>query len=277
MRNKILLIAFLVALIPFAALAQNMTDFQKGLKLFQSGVKTWEAMQPIGPKEEQMIGRAVAEQVFLRYGPISNNPGLVRYVNLIGETVAARSGRNDINYRFAVVENNREANAFAAPGGYVFITTGLLSKISNEAQLAGVLAHEVAHVSKKHMLDTIQRSKQLSGLTEITATALDKDPQALSRIVSVATDTLFTNGLDHKYEYEADVAGTEYAAGAGYDPRGLDEFLIKLKTSEGQSGSIFFQTHPPTGNRISKLEQNILPSYKSGGARLENRFVMNVR
>lgn len=254
-----------------AQVSLNPADLNKGVNLLKSGVKVAQSMRPINEQEEKALGHSVALEVFLRYGKRVDSELLNRYINLVGRTVASKCDRPGLTYRFAVIDN-QQANAFAAPGGYIFITTGLLKKLKTEAQLAGVLAHEVAHSSRKHMLEAIQRSKQFAGLTEAAATALDKDPKALSQMVNLATDALFTKGLDKNYEYDADKYGVAYAAAAGYDAKGLPEFLVKLKEQEGKGGSIFFTTHPPVGERIAKLEKEELAKHPKSGQVLVERF-----
>lgn len=252
-------------------------DVNKGLNILKSGSKVADSMRPISEKEERALGHAVALQVFLRYGKRVDNEPLHKYITMVGKTVAAKCDRPGVAYRFALIDNP-QANAFAAPGGYIFITTGLMGQlIKTEAQLAGVLAHEVAHSARKHMLETIERSKQLASVTAAAATALDKDPKALSRIVNLTTDTLFTKGLDKKYEFDADRYGVAYASAAGYNPKGLPEFLGRLRKEEGKEGSIFFSTHPPLGERISRLQQEVLPKHPKYGQVLEERFAASIK
>lgn len=239
--------------------------------LLGTGLKAAEAMRPIRPEEEAAIGREVAAKVFMRYGPLAADPELTRYVNMVGRTVAGYSGRSGAGYRFAVVESG-EANAFAAPGGYIFITTGLLRKIGNEAQLAGVLAHEVAHVSERHMVKTLERSRKVAGAVELSSVLLNEDAEALSRITDIVSEILFVHGLDKDMEFDADRHGTAWAASAGYHPRGLMEFLAILKAGEGRERSIFFTTHPPIGARISRLNGDVLPGLDPDGAKLAGRF-----
>jgi len=224
----------------------------KDIELFKKGVGVAQALQPIGVEEEIALGQSVALEAFSRFGGEYRNESLTRYVNLVGKTVAEVSDRPNLNYHFAIL-NSRDQNAFAAPGGYIFVTIGLLKTLKNEAELAGVLAHEVAHVTQKHMLDTIQRGAVLSSATEFTLTAMEKDPEMYANVVDEITDKLFTKGLDKDLEYEADVYGIEFAYRAGYNPKGLRDYLKTLQAQKGHAKSAFFTTHPPTEERISKI------------------------
>lgn len=264
-----------VAGFALAKVSLNPADIDKGVNILKSGAKVADSMRPINEKEEMALGHAIASEVFVRYGKMVESERLNKYITMVGKTVAAKCDRPGVTYRFALIDN-QQANAFAAPGGYIFITTGLILKLKTESQLAGVLAHEVAHSSRKHMLETIQRSKQLAGLTTAAATALDKDPKALSQVVNLATDTLFTKGLDKKYEFDADKFGVAYAAASGYDPKGLPEFLAKLKEDKGKGGSIFFSTHPPLSERIARLRKEELPKHTKSGQILAERFAANI-
>ena len=211
------------------------------------------SLQPIGEEEEITLGEAVAVEAFSRFGGEYPNQAWTRYINLVGETIAEVSDRPTLNYHFAIL-NSAEQNAFAAPGGYIFITVGLLKTLKNEAELAGVLAHEVAHVTKQHMLETIRRGAVLGSVSEFTLTAMKKNPEMFSNVIDEMTEVLFTKGLDKDKEFEADVVGTEYAYRAGYHPQGLRDYLKTLGKEEGHAQSRFFTTHPSTALRISKID-----------------------
>jgi len=174
------------------------------------------------------------------------------------------SDRPNLNYHFAIL-NSREQNAFAAPGGYIFVTIGLLKTLKNEAELAGVLAHEVAHVTQKHMLETIRRGAILANVSDFTLSAMNKNPEMFSNVIDEITDKLFTKGLDKEKEFEADAFGVEYTYRAGYRPSGLRDYLKTLQSQEGYAQSRFFTTHPSTRVRIAKIETK-LPEYQDGNA-----------
>lgn len=227
---------------------------EQDVDLIKKGLKTVQSLQPIGVEEEIAIGQAVAVEAFSRFGGEYRNDGLTTYVNLVGKTVADVSDRPELTYRFAILDS-REQNAFAAPGGYIFVTIGLLNTLKNEAELAGVLAHEVAHVTQKHMLKTIQRSAILANVSEFSLTAMNEDPQLFSSVIDAATDVLFEKGLDKELEFEADRFGIEYAYRAGYNPSGLRDYLTTLQGQEGRAASRFFSTHPSTSVRLGKAKE----------------------
>ncbi|HBP87315.1 MAG TPA: hypothetical protein DD706_06420 [Nitrospiraceae bacterium] len=131
---------------------------------------------------------------------------------------------------------------------------GLLKTLKNEAELAGVLAHEIAHVTQKHMLDAIRRGALMGSVSELTLTAMKQDPAMFSSVIDEMTDLLFTKGLDKDKEFEADVVGVEYAYRAGYNPQGLEDYLQTLAKKEGHVESKFFTTHPSTTERVSKID-----------------------
>jgi predicted Zn-dependent protease len=223
------------------------------IDLFKKGVGVVEALQPIGEEEEIVLGEAVAVEAFSRFGGEYPNQAWNRYINLVGNTIAEVSDRPTLNYHFAIL-NSQEQNAFAAPGGYIFITVGLLKTLKNEAELGGVLAHEVAHVTKKHMLETIRRGAVLGSVSELSLTAMKQNPEMFSSAIDQMTELLFTKGLDKDKEFEADVVGIEYAYRAGYHPKGLKDYLQTLAKEEGHVESKFFTTHPSTALRISKID-----------------------
>ncbi len=235
---------------------------KKDVDLLKKGVGIVQALQPIGEEEEITMGEAVAVEAFSRFGGEYRDERLTRYINLVGKTIADVSDRPNLDFHFAIL-NSQDQNAFAAPGGFIFVTIGLLKTLKNEAELAGVLAHEIAHITQKHMLETIRRGALLSNVSEVTLAAMNKDPKMFSNVIDEITDKLFTKGLDKDKEYEADVYGVEFAYRAGYNPAGLRDYLKTLRSQEGHANSRFFTTHPSTGTRISKIE-GLLGKYADG-------------
>ncbi len=230
---------------------------KKTSKILKQSVSTLKALQPIGPKEEKAIGGALAVEAFNRFGGPYQNEHLQRYLTLIGRGLADVSNRPDMEYHFGIL-NTDTPNAFAAPGGYVFVSIGLLSLIQNEAQLAGVLGHEIAHVSNKHALQTLERSQTLKGLSSLTMTVMDKDPGLFDKVIDEVSEVLFTRGLDKNLEFEADKYGTEFAYRMGYFPGGLKDFIRTLgKNTASNSGSLFLSTHPSPKERYQILSKQM--------------------
>jgi beta-barrel assembly-enhancing protease len=226
---------------------------------------------PIGYDEELALGQAISLQVVSRYGGVVNNPAFTEYVNLVGLAVANTCDRPDIPYHFAIL-NHDSINAFAAPGGYIFVTNGLIKQVRNEAELAAVLGHEIAHVSKKHILDVIQRSKQLAGATEAGLSYFRQDPSKFKGVVDEAVKKLLDEGLDQGKETEADQVGNIFAARVGYDPTAYIAFLTRLRTIKGDDLA-FFKSHPNFSTRIQAVQQTLqAQGLKANGVLLPERF-----
>lgn len=230
---------------------------------------------PIGPEAEHTIGFSIAATVAGRY-PLLQDPALTRYVNLVGLTVARQSIRGDeVVFRFGVLDTD-EVNAFAAPGGYILVTRGALLAMESEAELAGVLAHEVAHVDETHVLDEIRRSSVFAEVRDEAAlTGVIAD-----RLGQVGTGLLFT-GLSREDELEADSLGVIYAAAAGYRADGLLRFLNRLDSGATEAGRLreLRATHPPVTDRATALRRQLEtgPGDPASGRELAERFAAEVR
>ncbi|QPJ66127.1 MAG: M48 family metalloprotease [Candidatus Nitrohelix vancouverensis] len=258
-----------------AAVAPAIETYQ-AYNIGQGGIKAAQSLQPIGLEEEKSIGGSLAIQVFNRFGPRREDPALQRYVSLVGHAIAEVSDRPDIDYYFAVVDSDTP-NAFAAPGGYVFLSTGLLKLAQNEAQLAGVLGHEVAHISEKHALKTMERSKKLSGFGALSISLLGQDPALFDKVLEQAMEILFTHGLDKELEYEADKVGSEYAARLGYAPSGLNDFLGILEKSLPGGSSALLSTHPGPADRSAKLISQLANHHPPTGPLFGEAYLSAVR
>ncbi|HEY7530713.1 MAG TPA: M48 family metalloprotease [Gemmatimonadota bacterium] len=228
-------------------------------KLLEAGEKAAEvagkagAVLPIGAEEETAIGRGVAATL-AGYYTLDRDSALTAYVNLVGLAVAASDPRPDVRYRFGVLGTD-QVNAMATPGGYVFVTRGALALMESEAELAGVLAHEVGHVNEKHVVEEIQDRARTELGTELAGKALNADPEALDKVVGLGTNVLFL-GLSREDELEADSLGVVYASRAGYDPAGLGAFVRKLEANESrpllkQLGA----THPKPADRLKLIDR----------------------
>lgn len=261
MKRYGLLISLLVICSGCIAAAPAVIEGYQTYSLGKGGVMAVEAMKPIEYKEEMAIGGALAIQVFNRFGGPYQNKTLQTYVTTLGQALVNVSDRPGINYYFAIL-NTEEPNAFATPGGYVFLSRGLLKLLRNEAELAAVLGHEIAHVSHRHALRALERNKKLAGLGSLTIGAMGADPELFNKVIEEAAENLFSHGLDKDFEYEADEVGTDYAFRLGYHPEGLKNFLTVLNARSGHE-SIFWSTHPSPQDRLNNLSQK-MNAFNSG-------------
>jgi len=259
---------------------QEKSRLERRLDLLQGVGTLLSSSQEIDYESERTIGESLALEGFQRYGMPVENEALQKYVNIVGMAVARNSLRPGIPYRFVVVDSPLQ-NAFSCPGGIIFLSFGLLNTLENEAQLACVLAHEVAHVGHKHALKSIQRARFFQGVGKITATTMkgEKGQQFESMIGDLQT-VLFDKGLDKNMEFEADLSAMETTYRTGYDPNGMIEVLTALKAIEAssQKSGSWFSTHPPLSQRIERCK-NQLSQYPDRGslARLPERFVESVK
>lgn len=246
---------FLLTIFMFLAgcvAAPTAIETYQTYSLGKGGKDAAQSLQPIGTEEEKTIGGSLAIQVFNRYGGLHDNPDLQRYITLVGRSLADVSDRPELDYHFAVL-NSEHPNAFATPGGYVFVSVGLLRMLENEAQLAGVLGHEIAHITHRHALKTLERNKKIAGFGALTVSMLGQSPDVFDKVIEQAGEIIFTYGLDKNLEYEADRMGRDYASRLGYNSGGLKTFLDILNQSHSGKNSIFLSTHPSPQNRLAKL------------------------
>lgn len=202
-------------------------------------------------EEEIAIGRQVTGSL-LGAAPLVNDDGLQRYVNQVGRWVASQSERPDLPWKFGVMDS-ADINAFAAPGGYILITKGLYQQLQSESQLAGVLAHEVAHVVKKHQLKVMQKQALLDAGANWLKEKISKN-NITQKALSTGAE-ISSRNLDKSAEYEADSMGLVLAARAGYEPYGLAEVLqgMSQMSKNDNSVSLLFKTHPHPDERLTQL------------------------
>ena len=213
------------------------------------------ATRETGEPEEIRIGQEFAATL-LGAKPLLNDPALQRYVNTLGRWLAMQTERPDLPWTFGVLDDSG-FNAFATPGGYIFVTRGLVQRMRSEAELAGVLAHEIGHVLKKHHLRAVQKNAGFALVGDIlTATGKSGNAEARTALMNIGKK-LYASGLDKEDEFEADRLGVVIAARAGYDAYGLPSVLQMLQRQNSGDGdfTLLFRTHPLPGARVEMLDR----------------------
>jgi predicted Zn-dependent protease len=202
--------------------------------------------------EEIAIGRQIAGNL-LGASPLVKDAKLQKYVNQVGEWVASQSERPDLPWHFGVIQSE-DVNAFAAPGGYIFVTLGLYRLLQNEADLAGVLGHEIGHVIRKHHLKLLQQGK----LLDAGSKALSKQAGGSDKVQQLIGSgaEIVARSLDKDAEFEADRIGVVLATRAGYDAYGLPGVLQQIGHFAKDEGSValLFKTHPLPDDRLAHLD-----------------------
>lgn len=221
--------------------------------------------------DEEKLGREIAGRL-LGAVPLVADVKLQRYVNRVGRYVAAQSKRPDINWTFGVIESS-SVNAFAAPGGYVLVTRGLYAMLKNEAELAGVLAHEIGHVNARHHVKLLQKQRAVSLGQEFLAKK--SGSESVKTLIGNGAE-IFSRSLDKGAEYHADRLGVQYATKAGYDSWSLAAVLDRL-AAEGETDkfTLLYKTHPLPAERLDALDAAIGNRYDAlkPGRMLPNRLV----
>jgi predicted Zn-dependent protease len=214
-----------------------------------------QSMEQIDEPKEIEMGRQLAA-VLLGAKPLHKDLALQRYVNRLGRWVSLQSERPNLPWTFAVLDD-AGYNAFAAPGGYVFVTKGLVDSVADESELAGILAHEIHHVVAKHHLAALRKSAQTGLLTRVLATQVSSNAQgAMSEQLLALGREVYSKGLDQGDEFDADRNGVALAARAGFDPYGLVAVLQQLRTARPDNPvfTLALSTHPATQVRLDQLE-----------------------
>jgi len=219
--------------------------------------------------EEQELGKLVSERIRERYGVVQDAK-VHRYVALVGMALAQGSTRAALPWTFIVLDTDG-VNAFAAPGGYVHITRGALALIKNEAELAGVLGHEIIHITEKHTVRSIQKSEAVQmGAAE----TLSSSSALMQRVVSATYDNIVERGFGRSEENESDEKGLVLANKTGYAPSGLNAFLTTLqeRNKESKEKRGLFASHPETQDRLSRSTKQISAQKLMASATLQPRY-----
>ena len=214
-----------------------------------------QSIDQIDEPREIQIGQQLSAML-LGTKPLLLDMAIQRYVNQLGRWISLQSARPDLPWTFAVLDDPG-FNAFAAPGGYVYVTKGLLDRVADESELAAILAHEIIHVTSKHHLISLNKAARAGLLTQAISSQLKNDLGGLvsGQLLALGRN-MYTKGLDQGDELEADRNGVALAARAGFDPYGLVGVLQQLRTAAPDDAlfSLSLSTHPPAQLRLNQLE-----------------------
>jgi predicted Zn-dependent protease len=250
-------------------------------------------LQKVGQQLAQSTEKSADEEMTIGYHMAATLVGAVRldrnektqqYINRVGRWVSLHSTRPELEWQFGVLEDN-DVNAFAAPGGYVFVTRGLLQLLDSEAELAGVLAHEIQHVNHKHHLKAVQKNNLLGAAADVgvllggSQLSSNQQRELGERAVN-ASKQLYARGLDKSDEYEADRDALTLMSNAGYDPYAFVAVMQKLdaRSANDNGLALLLQTHPKPADRLLAMDK-FMSSMKISAplATLESRFKQVLR
>ena len=231
-------------------------------------------------KAEIVFGRVLAARILGKHSYYENDR-LNMYVNKLGKGLAQFANRPEIEFRFAVLDTDI-VNAFAAPGGYIFITKGALVKMEDEAELAAVLAHEIAHVTERHIVKELNikgtDASPVSGFAQVLGGGTGAVKAIFTQVVDQAAEILFEKGLKKQDEFDSDRVATMIITTAGYDPTAMKRYLMKISGAEKETKSMT-GTHPSFAERIKNVDdilaENQLTENKQ--ATVKGRFNENVK
>jgi predicted Zn-dependent protease len=224
----------------------------------------------ITPEQEVALGLQAAPEMAQQFGGLDPDPKSQARVDQVGERLVSRSAAGQTPYRFEfhVLDDPETINAFALPGGQVFITEGLLKRLETDGQLAGVLGHEIAHVAARHGAEHIAKQQLTQGLTgaAVLATYDPSDPSSRnSAAVAAMIGQLVTMRFGRQDELESDRLGVRFTAESGYDPRSMIKLMqILEESSQGNRPPEFFSTHPNPENRIQRIQEAIQERFPNG-------------
>ena len=229
-------------------------------------------------EEEIALGQEIAGRL-LGAASLVKDERLQRYVNQVGKYLSLHSGRTDLDWYFGVLDSE-DINAFAAPGGFIFLTKGLYEKLHTEAELAGVLGHEIGHVVKQHHLTIIKKTQAIDMGSRVFSKNLGKmkneqAKQAVNNLIGSGAEVM-ARGLDKDAEYQADRIGVVLATRAGYDSYGLPMVLQEIGHAglNDSSVALLFKTHPHPDTRLAELGASMGETFDkySEGKIVKDRF-----
>jgi len=231
------------------------------------GIHTSEGLAKalVSDEQEAQLGQQVKQELDKQGTKYVQDPQVVTYVRGVAEKifVSANKDRPGVKWQVFVIEDPKQVNAFATPGGYLYVYTGLLMAADNEAQLAGVWGHESGHVVARH---SARQMVDAMGLETVIGIGLGQNPNQLAELAATLAAKGALLSYSRQDETEADEYGARYSAQAGYDPHGIIQFFEKLKAMEGQHPAFakYLSDHPDTQDRITHLQQYIQEKQLTG-------------
>jgi predicted Zn-dependent protease len=235
----------------------------------------------VSTQQEVQLGAQYSAQIN-RQMPMLNDQATINYVNQIGQQIAQIADPRGIRYHFYVV-NSDVVNAFALPGGYVYVNRGLIERADNLSELAGVLAHEVGHVAERHSIEQLQRAQNANlGLQVLYGVLLGRNPSGVEQAgIQVGGGAVFA-GYGRDAEREADAVGVNYMVRAGYNPIGMATFfeeLLQMQQRQPSRVEQWFSTHPTTQERVTNTRAIIArtPGATGGSLTTDTRAFQNFK
>jgi predicted Zn-dependent protease len=246
--------------------AAGVIDQNVANAISQSSRAIGSAEEEITPEQEYYLGRAVGANILSSYKIWNESPALTTYLNRICNGIVINSSRPDIynGYHVAILDSS-EINAFATSGGHIFVTRGLIATAKSEDALAGVIAHEIAHIQLQHSIKAIKTSRITNALL-ITGTSaagaatgynVNELTDVFNESVGEIVGTLVNNGYSQQQEFEADNYALSLLASTKYSPSGLIDMLKELNTVQSRQSGGFNKTHPTPTQRISNAEKSV--------------------
>ncbi len=231
----------------------------------------------ISDKDERAIGESVSQQLISRFG-VYQDPAVTKYVTLVGTVMAQASERPNLDWRFIVLDTDG-VNAYAAPGGLVHITRGALGLIRSEAELAGVLGHELTHITKKHTVNAIQKGKLVDAGTDEIGAQGGLAGSLVNRLADAAYSSIFENKFGRDDEIESDKIGVQLANKVGYSPNGLSVFLTRLgERNQGRrEPNGLFASHPLLKERLDRIAKTIKDAKLAATATADARYASTIK
>lgn len=255
-----LLIGLLFALFGFISYCSNVTE---------NPITGERQRVQLSPRQEVVIGLQAREKLAAQHGGLYPDQSLQAYIDQVGERIVQQSVASDSPYpfEFHVLRDPQTINAFALPGGQVFLTVAMLRRLNSEAQLAGVLGHEVGHVVARHGAQHLAKQQLGAALVNAVGIAASDTPESgrQAQIVAQAINQLVSLQYGREDELESDQLGFRFMTEAGYHPQGIVELMeILASTRQGGQPPEFLSTHPNPGNRVERLQNLISQSYPNG-------------